>query len=74
MMNGLWFFMGSMGLVALLGLALFILWIWAIVDVIKSDFKDQMTKLIWIALLIFLPFIGAILYPFVGKNSKQTKE
>lgn len=65
------FLIGSSMLLLAAALAVFVLWIWAIIDVIRSDFKDQTTKIIWIALLIFLPFLGAIIYPFVGKSTKK---
>lgn len=74
MSEGFMFLIGSSMLFLTAGLALFVLWIWAIVDVIKSDFKDQTTKIIWIALLIFLPFLGAVIYPFIGKSTKKASD
>ncbi len=75
MSEGFMFLVGSSLLFAVAALAIFVLWIWAIIDVIKSDFKDSTTKIIWVALLIFLPFLGAIIYPFVAKSTKaQNKE
>ncbi len=71
MSEGFMFMIGSSMLFLAAGLALFVLWIWAIIDVIRSDFKDQTTKIIWIALLIFLPFLGAVIYLFVGKSTKK---
>ncbi len=69
--DGVSFMVGSALLLAFLCVALCIVWIWAIVDVIKSDFKDSAVKFIWIAVLIFIPFVGAIIYPFVGKSTKK---
>jgi prolipoprotein diacylglyceryltransferase len=41
----------------------FIFWIWMLVDcVVKKKFDD---KLIWVLVLIFLHFIGALLYYFL---------
>jgi len=74
MSEGFMFLLGSSMLFLAAGLAIFVLWIWAIIDVIRSDFKDQTTKIIWIALLIFLPFLGAVIYPFVGKSTKKQSE
>jgi hypothetical protein len=73
MSEGFMFALGSSMLFLTAGLALFVLWIWAIIDVIKSEFKDSTTKIIWIALLIFLPFLGAVIYPFLSKSTKQRK-
>jgi len=74
MSEGFLFLIGSSMLFLTAGLAIFVLWIWSIIDVIKSDFKDSTTKIIWIALLIFLPFLGAVIYPFVGKSTKKQDE
>ncbi|WP_349682208.1 PLD nuclease N-terminal domain-containing protein [Desulfurella multipotens] len=36
----------------------------------KCDFKDGLTKVIWLVLVIVLPFLGSILYFFIGRNQK----
>jgi len=54
----------------LLGLLCLILWIMAIVDIVNSRFRDDTTKIIWILLVIFIPFIGTILYYFVGREQR----
>ncbi len=69
--EGVYFMMGSALLLTFLGVALCIVWIWALVDVIQSDLKDATVKFVWIAVLIFIPFVGAIIYPFVGKSTKK---
>lgn len=51
----------------LITLAVFILDIIAIVDVLKSS-HDTGKKLLWILLILFLPFLGMILYFLVGKK------
>lgn len=48
------------------GLAIF-LWIWAIVDILRSDFKRRGMKTIWIMNVLILPIIGSIIY-FQIKN------
>jgi chromate transport protein ChrA len=44
--------------------------LWALIDVIKSDFKDSTNKIIWLLLIIFLPLLGAILYFLIGRSQK----
>ncbi|MGC8501559.1 PLD nuclease N-terminal domain-containing protein [Desulfurella sp.] len=56
-----------MGLLSLIAVAL---WIFALIDILKSDFKDGLTKVIWLVLVIVLPFLGSILYFFIGRNQK----
>jgi hypothetical protein len=54
----------------LLGLLCLILWIWALVDIIQSRFREESTKVIWCLLVIFLPFIGTILYYVIGREQR----
>jgi hypothetical protein len=48
----------------------FVLWCIVLIDIIRSNFKDGTTKLIWLIVVIFIPFIGVILYPLFGTNQK----
>ncbi|MEF3254384.1 MAG: PLD nuclease N-terminal domain-containing protein [Deferribacterales bacterium] len=52
--------------------ALFILWGWAIIDILKSDFKG-VDKIIWLLVVFFLNILGAILYYFIGTKQKLGK-
>ena len=52
---------------------LLILWVLAIVSILKSDFKDSRTKLTWMLLVIFLPVIGSVLYFLMGRNQRILK-
>ncbi|HSF56304.1 MAG TPA: PLD nuclease N-terminal domain-containing protein [Algoriphagus sp.] len=63
---------GTMILFLLLGLAYFILWVYCVVDVLRSNFKDQNMKLIWIVILLFAQGFGPIAYLILGKGSKTT--
>lgn len=58
----------------LLSLIIAIFWVWALVDILKSDFKDGLTKIIWLALVIVLPLLGSILYFFIGREQKLKNE
>ncbi len=48
----------------------FIFWIIALIDILKSDFRDTNGKIIWVLVVIFLPVIGSILYFLIGKSQK----
>lgn len=63
-------FGGGFLLFSLIGLVMIALWIYALVDVIRSDFKDANMKLIWILILVFTQVLGAIVYLIIGKNGK----
>lgn len=47
-----------------------IFWIIALIDILKSDFRDTNGKIIWALVVIFLPIIGSILYFLIGKSQK----
>ncbi|MEI6949358.1 PLDc N-terminal domain-containing protein [Paraflavisolibacter sp. H34] len=47
----------------------------ALVDLLRSDFKGRYDKLIWVLLILFLPFLlGPILYYFIGRNQKRAPQ
>jgi hypothetical protein len=50
-----------------------LLWLWAIVDLLGSKFQSDTNKLIWALVIIFVPFIGSILYLVVGRKQKITQ-
>jgi len=51
----------------LIGLLIFICDLVAIVD-IASSWRDTEKKLLWILLILLLPFLGMILYFLIGKK------
>jgi len=53
----------------LLGLIVLVLDVIAIVSVLKSG-ADSATKLLWIVLVILLPFLGMILYFLMGPGRR----
>jgi hypothetical protein len=55
-----------MNLNYLIGLLCFICWIVALVDCIKSNNPN---KIVWIVVIILLPFLGTILYYVFGRSS-----
>lgn len=54
-------------LYTILSILAVILWIVAIIDIVGSP-MDTVKKLIWILIVLFLPFIGTILWFLVGKK------
>ena len=56
--------MGSF-LYDLIAFAIFVLDIWAIINVVKSSAQTQ-KKVLWIALVAFLPVLGLIIWALAG--------
>ncbi|PQJ18701.1 PLDc N-terminal domain-containing protein [Tenacibaculum sp. SG-28] len=45
------------------------LWIYCLIDIFKNKFA-QNDKIIWTLVVILIPFIGSLLYLYIGKNKK----
>jgi hypothetical protein len=52
---------------SLLGILHLIVFIWAIIDILKSG-KPGIEKLLWILVVLLLPVIGLIIYILVGRG------
>lgn len=64
--------MSGMGILSMLVMfGSFIFWAWALIDLLKSDFKDSTNKLIWLLVVVFLYAFGALLYFFIGRQQKK---
>jgi uncharacterized membrane protein len=63
---------GSVIIILGLALAAFIVWVWALVDVVKvpddSIFRAG-NKLIWVLVIVLTGVVGAIIYVVVGRPS-----
>jgi len=40
----------------------------ALISILRNDFKDSTTKLIWVLVVLFMPIIGSILYFAIGRK------
>lgn len=49
----------------------FILWIWALIDIITSRFNEDLMQVIWLLVVFFLPFVGVIIYLLIGRSMKR---
>ena len=45
------------------------LWVYCLIDILKNRF-EQNDKLIWLLVVLLVPFLGSLLYLFIGKNKK----
>ncbi len=55
----------------IISLLYIILMIYALVDAIKSEFKDPNMKVIWIIVILFAQLIGTLVYLVLSKSSKK---
>ncbi len=61
---------GELWLVVAIALIYPLLVIYCLVDIVRSDFKDSTTKLIWVLIVLFAPFLGSVAYLIIGRQSK----
>lgn len=45
-------------------------WVYCLVDIIRSNFKDPNMKMIWILIIVFAQFFGPIIYLAMGRGTK----
>lgn len=50
---------------------LFAIWIWALIDIITSKFKDDIMQIVWLIVVFFLPFLGVLIYLLIGRSMKR---
>lgn len=48
----------------------FLMLIIALVDILRSEFKEPNNKIVWLLVAILLPFIGSLLYFLIGRGQK----
>jgi hypothetical protein len=52
-------------------IAAFVFWIVELVDAARRQFDDPNMKIVWILVIFFFHFIGALIYYFAGKKQGQ---
>jgi len=44
--------------------------IFCLIDIVRSDFKDNTTKLLWIIIVLVAPLLGSLLYLLFGRKQR----
>jgi hypothetical protein len=66
--------LGFLGLVlAIFAILVVLFQILAIIDIVKSSFRESINKILWLFLVLFFPVIGTILYFTIGQDQKITE-
>ena len=42
----------------------------ALIDILRSNFKGQHDKLIWVIVVLLMSFVGSILYLVIGRKQR----
>jgi len=69
-------FFGIFGILLLLllipfSLALFAFWIWMLISAVQNPGLSQGEKIGWVLAIVFLHFLGALLYFFIGHPKRK---
>lgn len=51
-------------------LALAAVWIWTIVDIVRSEFQNANDKLLYLIAALLFPFVGTIIYFLVDRHKR----
>ena len=58
--------------IGILGILYFIFWLCMLINCLKNPRLDSTEKLIWVLVIVFLQFLGPILYFFLAREPKAT--
>jgi hypothetical protein len=53
--------------VAAIGLAFFAFWLWMLIHALTNKRLRDLEKILWVIVIIFLPFLGSLIYFFIGR-------
>lgn len=57
--------------IGVIALGAFALWIWMLVHAITNKGLTDAERLIWVLVILFLHFLGALIYFFVGRPKQD---
>jgi len=64
-------FLAGFGIFAwIVGLLVFVFWIWMLIDCLQNGRLEGTEKIVWILVIVFLHFLGALIYYFVGREQR----
>jgi hypothetical protein len=63
---------GGLGLIGgLIGLLLSIFWLWMLIDAITNRSIQGTEKIVWVLVILFTHFLGALIYFFVARGGRS---
>lgn len=43
----------------------------ALIDILRSDFKESVNKIVWVLVVMIIPVLGVLLYFIMGRKQKR---
>ena len=71
-MTTLFLFTGGLLITLLVILFIFLIPLLALISVLMNEFRGN-EKIMWVIIIIFLPFLGSLLYFLVGRDKRLNK-
>lgn len=68
-MTFLFLFGGGLIITLMVILFIFLIPLLALINVLMSDFQGN-EKIMWVLIIIFLPFLGSLLYFLIGRDKR----
>ncbi len=56
---------------SLVSLLCLVLWIWMLIDCLTNDGIPGSEKVAWVLVILLLPFLGSVIYFFVGRPKRK---
>ncbi len=56
--------------IILVAIAFFLIWLATIIDIIRSDFKKDVDKIVWFFFVLIIPPLGMLLYCIIGRSQR----
>ena len=60
-------------LILLFGIAVLAFWVWMLVDCITNESSEGNDKLVWVLVILFGSWIGALIYFFVRRQNRTAR-
>lgn len=61
---------GLVCFVGMLGLLSMVVWVGALVDIVRSAFRTENEKIVWVLVVALTGIIGAVIYFVIGRNQR----
>ena len=71
-MTFLFLFGGGIIITLLVVLFIFLIPLLALISALMNDFPGN-EKIIWVLIILFLPFLGSVLYFLIGRNQRTNR-
>ena len=65
---GFFFGLGAVGLIVAVLAGLF--WLWMLIDALTNPSLEPTMKIVWVLVIFFFPFLGALIYLLVGRGKR----